>query len=230
MPAEVTENPDLRAALAAPPGGADSHAPDTYLAWGAEFQSRGPSHALLRRAGGNHLMIVGPRDDAALLDSQYCSGFALLPVSQRRHRTDYLSGRDLARQLRKPASQAGHRGPPRARLSTSAPQTSHHCYPIWNLNSSFAPRRERMASPPVFFLINNLQKFKQLRYEDDFSFSMDDDQNHWRQARKPARQHLLRGRWTRYPYPLQLRYLRQSRSLPSHGRPSRNVNSASFSR
>ena len=173
VPAEVTENPDLRAALAAPPGGADSHAP-TPIWLGAPNSIKGPSHALLRRAGGNHLMIVGPRDDAALSILSIalvslCSQFRSADTARIIY-LDATSPDSSENLLLKQAIEALPRPIEHIRSPDIAPLLS-------DLESEFQLRSSEGADgkPPVFFLINNLQKFKQLRYEDDFSFSMDDD-------------------------------------------------------
>ncbi len=171
VPAEVSDNAELGAELAAPAG--DPTAP-ARIWLGSPNSIKGPTHVVLHRAGGNHLMIVGPREDAAL------SILTIGAVS-------------LCSQFRKPNEarvvllDSTAPDSPENKLVTAATAALPRPVEVVRaggieklmaeLDSEFQSRSSEGADgkPPVFLLVHSIQKFKKLRYEDDFSFSMDDE-------------------------------------------------------
>jgi hypothetical protein len=76
-PADVRENPLLKAALTTP---ATQGAAATHVWLGAPNSIKGPTEALFRRASGNHLLIVGQREEVALA----MVGVALVSIAAQR--------------------------------------------------------------------------------------------------------------------------------------------------
>ena len=166
-PADVRENPLLRKQLQAKPDAT----PNVARAWmGAPNSIKGPTEATFRTQSGSNLLIVGQRDEAALaitgvslisLAAQHPKGaarFILLDAAASgTMEDDYFS--HVARTL-----------PDLERIKNHAlPET------MQSLADELKNRDEGTEHPPVFFFIHDLAKFKKLRAEDDFSFSLDDD-------------------------------------------------------
>ena len=175
-PADVRENPLLRKQLQAKPDAT----PNVARAWmGAPNSIKGPTEAAFRTQSGSNLLIVGQRDEAALaitgvslisLAAQHPKGaarFILLDAAASgTMEDDYLS--HIARTL-----------PELERLKNHAlPET------MQSLAEELKNRDEGTEHPPIFFFIHDLAKFKKLRAEDDFSFSLDDDDS----GASPAKQ------------------------------------------
>jgi DNA segregation ATPase FtsK/SpoIIIE, S-DNA-T family len=166
-PADVEEN-SLLGELLDSGKGADPSAPRIWL--GAPNSIKGPTEAVFRRQGGNHLLIVGQRDEAVLsiLSVALVSLAAQLP-------------RSGARFLLLDASAPGARD--REYLARVAAVIPHGVTLV--KNSDLAGTMNELAAeldrrkddphaadaPPVFLLIHSLQKFGKLRAEDEFAFS-----------------------------------------------------------
>jgi len=169
-PADLTENQLLRSALAAHP----SAAPSGVRCWlGAPNSIKGPTEAVFHRQSGNHLLIVGQREEAALaiigvslisLAAQYPAGTAKFYLFQSTvpnsadaqflehivaaspHGVTVVQGHDVADRMNEIAEEQKSRG-------------------------SDNPAN----APAIFVFVHGLQKFKKLRHEDDFDFSMSGD-------------------------------------------------------
>jgi hypothetical protein len=140
---------------------------------GAPNSIKGPTEAAFHRQSGNHLLIVGQRDEAALaiigvsmisLATQYPVGAAKFYLFQSTvphsadaqflehivaaipHEVIVVQGHEVAERMNEIAEEQKERG---SDLSSSA--------------------------PAVFVFVHGLQKFKKLRHEDDFDFSMSGD-------------------------------------------------------
>lgn len=168
-PADLRDNDALRAALATTP----VTPPVAARAWlGAPNSIKGPTEAVFHRQSGNHLLIVGQRDESALtllgtsllsLAAQYPSGsvrFVFLQTAP--------PGSADARYIEQIAASLPHeitivRG-------NDLPQA------IDQLASEMAERAgaDHSASdrPPVFLMVHGLHKLKKLRSEDEFDFSL----------------------------------------------------------
>ncbi|MDB6173675.1 MAG: segregation ATPase, FtsK/SpoIIIE family [Chthoniobacteraceae bacterium] len=164
-PADIRENDKLRFALATQP----VTTPRSSRAWlGAPNSIKGPTEAVFQRQSGNHLLIVGQRDEATLsllaisllsLATQFPAGtakFVLLtsaaPESTELieqvlaaipHEVTVARGQDISGVMSELSAEM------KARVSGERPADA----------------------PPVFLVIHGLHKFKKLRHEDDFSFS-----------------------------------------------------------
>ena len=167
-PADVRENPLLRAALETPA----TQPVTTARVWlGAPNSIKGPTEAVFRRASGNHLLIVGQRDEAALamLGTSLISLAAQLPKQAARFFVFDCSPPDSAEAkfLELVAAIIPHGvklvrpGDVDAVMSTLAAEQQQ--------------RADNPAAdePETFLLVHGLAKNKKLRFDEEMSFSMD---------------------------------------------------------
>jgi hypothetical protein len=167
-PAALRENDVLRQVLDTPP----TVSPPVARAWlGAPNSIKGPTEANFLRQSGNHLLIVGQRDEAALnmlalsmlaIAAQYPLGtakFVLIQSTTPGSQDAELLDRIVA-SLPHPVSVS--RGP-------EIPQIMSDLAAELKARSSGEVGPD---APAIFVLIHGLHRFKKLRQEDDFSFSM----------------------------------------------------------
>jgi hypothetical protein len=168
-PADVAENATLRALLAAK---TVKPTPQARIWLGAPNSIKGPTEAVFQKQSGNNLLVVGQNAEASLsilaialisLSAQYPRGavkFVLLdsttPESPERefldrivravsHEVSRVKGGDVAETMNGLAEELKRRG-----------------------------ENEQAAGPETFVLIQDLQNYKKLRQEDEFSFSSTD--------------------------------------------------------
>ena len=167
-PSHLEENDLLDTALTTAP----LSVPGVGRAWlGAPNSIKGPTEATFQRQSGNHLLIVGQRDEAALtllgvsmlsLAAQFPKGAAQFVLIQ-----STTPGSTDAEQLDRIVAAIPHdvtvtRGP-------EIPQI------MADLTARLKERASGEApadAPSIFVFIHGLHRFKKLRQEDDFSFSM----------------------------------------------------------
>ena len=170
-PAEIRENDLLRVALDTTP----TKPPVAARIWlGAPNSIKGPTEAVIHRQSGNHLLIVGQRDEAALsmlgiallsLAAQYPVGgvkFVLLHNAS--------AGSPDAEFIERIAAAVPHE----ITLARSQEIAEVMSGIATEIKSRAADSKEALEGAPVFLLIHGLHKFKKLRHEDDFSFSSSD--------------------------------------------------------
>ena len=168
-PADIDENHLLASALNHKP----ATVPTSAHAWlGAPNSIKGPTDAAFSRQSGSHLLIVGQREEASLtmvglsmiaLAAQYPPGrarFVLIHSS--------VPGSSDAEFLDQIVNAIPH--------GVTVSRGSDIAEVINDLAKDMKARAAGDADePPVFLFIHGLHKFKKLRQEDDFSFSMSDD-------------------------------------------------------
>ncbi|MCX6878958.1 MAG: FtsK/SpoIIIE domain-containing protein [Verrucomicrobia bacterium] len=169
-PAEVRDNPELAAAIRSRP----LTRPLTARAWlGAPNSIKGPTAALFQRQSGSHLLITGQAVERTIslaglallsLAAQYPPAgaeFVILDPHDPEASTEGLFQR-LAAIL-----------PHRIRLAgpAGAPAILSELAATLDARAATAGR----DAPEVFLFIHDLQRFKSLRPDDDFRFSIDDD-------------------------------------------------------
>jgi len=170
-PANIRENDALRTVRETTPT-APAVSPRAWL--GAPNSIKGPTEVVFHRQSGNHLLIVGQRDEAAL---------TLLGVSLLALASQYPRG--AARFV---LFNSTNPGTPDAefldRVIAACPQsiTIAHINDVAGVTNDLATELKARVSgehgpdsPPVFVFIVGLHKFKKLRNEDDFSFSSGDE-------------------------------------------------------
>ncbi|MGB8168744.1 MAG: FtsK/SpoIIIE domain-containing protein [Chthoniobacteraceae bacterium] len=166
-PSDIRENDPLRLALDTIPAAA----PATGHAWlGAPNAIKGPTEAVFARQSGNHLLIVGQREEAALsmlgisllaLAAQYPLGtakFYLLHAANPGSPDEAFIERIAA---------AIPHGVTIARGQEIAAAMNEIAE---DLKARTAGGEGASGAPSVFLLIHGLQKFKKLRQEDEFDF------------------------------------------------------------
>ncbi len=168
-PADLAGNALLRKVF----GTAPPHAPAAGRCWlGAPNAIKGPTEAVFRRQSGQHLLIVGQREEASLtmlglsllaLAGQYPSGTAeffffhsTTPGTPEGDFVEHLASAVPGLTLVRPNE------------SASAIATLH-------ADLKARTGDEAKAGRSVYTLIHGLHRFKKLRQEDDFSFSMDSE-------------------------------------------------------
>jgi hypothetical protein len=167
-PASVRDNPVLRALLTSPARQSPAVA-RVFL--GAPNSIKGPTEAAFRRASGNHLLIVGQRDEAAL----GLLGVALISLAAQHPK-------DAARFLFFDAS------PPDSAevkfLELAARAVPHEVKLVRagdldEVMAALAAEQQRRAdepgaaAPATFLLVHRLQQLKKLRFDEEMSFSLD---------------------------------------------------------
>jgi len=152
MPADVRDNPLLAAALENPPVKPPAD-PRVWL--GLPNAIKGPTDAMFPRQSGRHLLLVGQNDEtiAAIL------GLAIIGLAAQHPRDKapafYLIHSALTDMPEFDFLEA-------AAAKGRAKVTQGHEAPDF------------IAEVHVFLIVHGLQKFRKLRYEEDFSFGGDD--------------------------------------------------------
>jgi hypothetical protein len=171
-PADVKENELLRRVLTKRPEAAP-HAPRCWL--GAPNSIKGPTEAVFARQSGHHLLIVGQREEAEIT----MLGCALLALAAQ---FPAGSARFILLHAATPGSaEAEFFERCVAALPGLATLCRTHEIPAV-MEELGAEIKTRTGSEPagaggepaIFLLIHGLQKFKKLRQEDEFSFSVGD--------------------------------------------------------
>jgi S-DNA-T family DNA segregation ATPase FtsK/SpoIIIE len=169
-PAEVRDNPELNTALRSQP----STRPRTARAWlGAPNSIKGPTEAVFQRQSGSHLLVVGQSAERSL---------SMLAITMVSIAAQYPAGQVEFVVLDPHASEAAADGIfqqlaaiLQQRISVGGPaETAELMAGLGAELAARAPTSGRDA-PDVFLLVHDLQRFKALRPEDDFKFSMDDE-------------------------------------------------------
>ncbi|MDA7597300.1 FtsK/SpoIIIE domain-containing protein [bacterium] len=169
-PADVCENSVITKLRTTTP---ESRPPAARLFLGAPNSIKGPTEIILQRQSGNNVLIIGQRDETVLsmiaigllgLKHQFADGDAKLILID-----GSPEGSSEANFLNAilPTISAKIERPSPADIGTT-------------INALAIEMNRRVdendtTASPIFCFINGLQKFKKLRYEDDFSFSMSDN-------------------------------------------------------
>jgi S-DNA-T family DNA segregation ATPase FtsK/SpoIIIE len=168
-PADIRENALLADILANRP----KQSPPSPKLWlGAPNAIKGPTEAVFHRQSGNHLLIIGQRDDAiaGIMAS------ALLALSAQIQKDE----------LRLVVIDSNPPGSPERQLlegiSDALPHelSSNHDHDVDTLIGEVASEMQRRSDAPtaaeypaLFVLINGVQRYKKLRYDDDLAYSFD---------------------------------------------------------
>ena len=172
-PANIGENDLLAVALESKP----LKAPTAGRCWfGAPNSIKGPTEAAFQRQSGNHMIIVGQREEAALtmvlmsviaLAAQYPAGSARFIVIH-----GSAAGTPDAEQMERLAKTI----PQGLTLATALEIPDV----IRDLSKEMKMRAtgltEPASAPSIFVFVHGLHKFKKLRHEDDFSFGGGDSE------------------------------------------------------
>jgi hypothetical protein len=168
-PADVAENVTLRGLLAAKPAKAPAQA---RLWLGAPNSIKGPTEAVFQKQSGNNLLVVGQNAEAGLsllgialisLAAQYPAGSARFVL------LDSTAPESPEREFLDKIVQAVPQEITRVKGGDVADAMN-------NLGAELKRRgeNEQAGGPETFVLIHDLQNYKKLRQEDEFSFSTTD--------------------------------------------------------
>ncbi|MEQ2006324.1 MAG: FtsK/SpoIIIE domain-containing protein [Limisphaerales bacterium] len=162
-PAHVRENALLAELIATPQPVA---LPRAWL--GAPNSIKGPTEAAFHRQSGNNLLIVGQREEAALA----MLGTALLALAAQGAARLVLVEATAPESSQKQFLEAVARAVPQGFTSVRAGDLDTV---MAELAAELSRRTADETAPgaPWFVVVHELQKFKKLRHEDDFSFSSD---------------------------------------------------------
>jgi hypothetical protein len=168
-PADIRENDLLRSALDTTPAAR----PVAARCWlGAPNSIKGPTEVVFQRQNGNHLLIVGQREEASLmmlgvsllaLAAQYPKGAVKFVLFH--NAPPGSSEADFMDQIVKaiPHEMVAVRG------QDISPAMNDLAEELKARSAGETPAGE---APAIFLVIPGLHKFKKLRHEDDFSFSV----------------------------------------------------------
>ncbi|RYD22706.1 MAG: ATP-binding protein [Verrucomicrobiaceae bacterium] len=169
-PADVQDNMLLKKLLSSEP----AVRPSSARAWlGAPNSIKGPTEAVFQRQSGSHLLVVGQSAERSLsllaisivsLAAQYPAGQVEFVILDPHAHDSAGNGcfRQLAETLPHKIRIAGTAEVPAVMSELAAEQEAR------------GPSSGREA-PEVFVIIHDLQRFKSLRPDDEFRFSMDED-------------------------------------------------------
>jgi energy-coupling factor transporter ATP-binding protein EcfA2 len=169
-PADIRDNVEIAALMRSKP----ISRPKKAHAWlGAPNSIKGPTEATFQRQSGSHLLVVGQSAERSL---------AQLSISLAALAMYYPAGEAEFVVLDPHASEAGDDDWFR-RLAAVLPHRVRIGGPaeVAELMNSLAAEISARAAtagrdaPEVFVIIHDLQRFKALRPDDDFRFSLDDD-------------------------------------------------------
>lgn len=169
-PADVRENADLAAAIESVVETAPAAA-GIYL--GAPNSIKGPTQAVFAQQSGNNLMIVGQRDEPTLgiISLGLVSLCAQFPKESLR--IVLVDGSAPESPQRSHLDQVIKALP----IEIERPKAGEFAGVFGDLHQDFQQRVDGSAENPrrTFIVIYGLQMFKKLRYEEDYGFSVDDD-------------------------------------------------------
>jgi hypothetical protein len=167
-PANIRDNTVLRSLLEA-----DSiHPLSAARIWlGAPNSIKGPTEAVFRRQSGNHLLIVGQREEAALgmLGVALVSLAAQYPKSRARFFVFDCSAPDSAEA--KFIERVVRAIPQEVKLV--------HAGEVDEVMTGLAAEQQRRtdepgaSTPETYLLVHGLQRNKKLRFDEEMSFSLD---------------------------------------------------------
>ncbi len=168
MPADVRDNAPLAACLEHPPAKTPAD-PRVWL--GLPNAIKGPTEAVFPRQSGRHLLLVGQNDEAiaAILGLAIIGLTAQHPPERRPH--FYLIHSALT-----DTPDCDFFETAAARTGAKVSQGHEAADFIAEIHAEMKRRADdgSAGDPPIFLLIHGLQKFRKLRYEEDFSFGGDD--------------------------------------------------------
>ncbi|MFC5456816.1 FtsK/SpoIIIE domain-containing protein [Prosthecobacter fluviatilis] len=167
MPADVRDNALLSAALENPPAKAPAD-PKCWL--GMPNAIKGPTEAMFPRQSGRHLLLVGQNDEAVAA----IIGLGMLALAAQHPRSAqpkfYLIHGALAGTPDCVFLESIAQGRAQISQGHEAPEF------IAEIHAEMKRRSDEGSAgdPPIYLFIHGLQKFRKLRYEEDFSFGGDD--------------------------------------------------------
>ncbi len=184
MAANPADNPVLIQALREPPTGGPRLSPKAWL--GAAIAIKEPTHVVLRRQSGNHLLIVGQKEElaAGMLAGAIVSLAAEQPCRPS-HDAAGLACRDAKFHVLDGGGFSAEESGWASRLSKRLPLDISLVEPVAVGDRLAEIAQEvqlridaRRAGPPIYLVIYNLARYRELRKaDDDFGFSSFGDES-----------------------------------------------------
>jgi hypothetical protein len=172
-PADIHENDLLRKALATIPL-TPAPAPRCWL--GAPNSIKGPTEIVFHRQSGNHLLVVGQREESALT----MIGLSMLALAAQHPIGSAKFYLFHASNPASPEEDFVNRIVPAIPHGVTVARGNDVSAAMSELASELKARNtgagDNHNAPVHFVFIHGLQKFKKLRQEDDFSFSSSSDE------------------------------------------------------
>lgn len=167
LPADVRDNPVLALALATPPARVPA---DPRIWLGLPNAIKGPTDAPFPRQSGRHLLLIGQNEEAlaAIMGLGMVALAAQHPPAQQPK--FYLIHSALSGTAEGDFFEAVAKGRAQITQGHEAPDF------IAAIHTEMKRRSDEGSAgdPAIFLFIHGLQKFRKLRYEEDFSFGGDD--------------------------------------------------------
>jgi len=167
-PADIMENIELKELI----NGDLTVSDQAPLIWlGSPNSIKGPTRASFLRQSGNHMMIVGQRDDAILA----MLTIAMVTLNKKHLKEDgkiiYIGGEPEGTPEREHIEKT-------LSLLEKNSDSNYHTELgdiVQYLDHEIKKRTASVntKSSPLFIIINGLQKFKKLRYDEDLAYSFD---------------------------------------------------------
>lgn len=167
LPAEVRDNAVLAQALATPPARVPA---DPKIWLGLPNAIKGPTDAPFQRQSGRHLLLIGQNEEAIAA----IMGLGIIALAAQHppaHQPQfYLIHGALAGSAEAEFLEAAARDRARITQGHEAPDY------IAEIHAEMKRRSDEGSAgdPAIYLFVNGLQKFRKLRYEEDFSFGGDD--------------------------------------------------------
>jgi len=171
--ADPNDNPDLKELLMADTWPESAPAVPAWL--GSAVAIKGPTAAVFRRQNGSNLLLVGHREEAALgvMSACFVSLIAQHAPAAAQPRFYILDG------IRPDAPEVGFW----KRLASVAPQTvkiagvRDAAALIDEIAGELATRQQtgQDVAPPIYLFLYNLGRFRDLKKEEEYSFSSGDE-------------------------------------------------------
>ena len=168
-PADVTENRELAELLKM---SAPSSPINPKIWLGSPNAIKGPTEVTFHRQSGNHLLLVGQRDDAIMA----IMSIAIVSLSAQFNTNDISfifiesnpQGSNERDTIEKYINSIS------SKIETNFNQDAGEL--IQSVGQEIKRRENSPVKnePPVFIFINGLQKFKKLRYDEELAYSFDD--------------------------------------------------------
>lgn len=171
-PADIHSNRLLRSLLES---GQHAEGASGKMWLGAPNSIKGPTEVVFHRQSGNNLLMVGQREEAAL--AIVSAGLVSLAAHHARGQATFVlfdgttPGSSQREFLKRITDSLPHE------VVTAAGRNAAKI--IRELATEMEKRKDddtyAATAPPIYVIAYGLQKHKILRYEEDYSFSMDDD-------------------------------------------------------
>lgn len=171
-PGDVTRDAEVAELIASGPR--ETGSPSIFI--GAPNAIKGPTEVRFERQSGSNLLVVGQRDD--VVDTMVAVGLRLLRAQLGSEARLVLVDSRFSRSGGTHADDRSWFHEAVERVGGVETPDAHEMGNVINelaAGMKAVSEGEAPAGPPVMLFIPSLHRYKKLRYEDDFSFSLDEE-------------------------------------------------------